>query len=159
MVSKAIATGRSRWKWLALAGLSLAVAFLPLPPGRPAPTERYFRLEARRFAYAPAVLDVNPGDRVTIDLAALDVVHGLAVDGYDLNITADPGQTARLTFVADRAGTFRFRCTMTCGALHPFMLGKLNVGPNMLWWRAAALMMLAALAGLIGWRRPWPATT
>ena len=70
-------------------------------------------------------------------------MHGIAIDGYDLRIDADPGQTARLTFTADRSGVFRFRCPVTCGALHPFMIGKLYVGNNSLYWGA----MLAAVAG------------
>jgi plastocyanin len=133
--------------------LGLAILFMPLPASVWPPVQRYFRIEARSFAFTPAVLVVNPGDRVTIDLAAMDVVHGLAIDGYNLSITADPGQTAHLTFVADRAGTFRFRCSVACGALHPFMLGKLVVGQNGFGWRAAALMVLAVIAG-IGWIRP-----
>jgi plastocyanin len=138
---------------IGLALLGLAIVFMPLPVGAAAPIDRHFRIEARSFAFAPSVLTVNPGDRVTIDLAAMDVVHGLAIDGYNLSITADPGQTAHLAFIADRAGTFRFRCSIACGALHPFMLGKLVVGQNGLGWRAAALMALAVIAG-IGWIRP-----
>jgi hypothetical protein len=76
-----------------------------------------------------------------------DVVHGLSIDGYKLATTADPGQTARLTFVADRRGSFRFRCTMTCGNLHPFMIGKLQVGQNTLLWRAILLSGLALVGG------------
>ncbi len=145
--------GRSKWKGLVLAVASLAIAFLPLPASATTPTERYFRIEASSFAFSPSVISVNPGDRVTIDLAAMDVVHGLSIDGYDVSVTADPGQTAQLTFVANRSGTFRLRCAIACGALHPFMLGKLTVGQNSLGWRAAGLMLLAVLAG-IGWRRP-----
>ena len=137
---------------IGLALLGLAVAFIPLPVSGAAPTERHFRIEARSFAFTPSVITVSPGDRVTIDLAAMDVVHGLSIDGYNLSVTADPGQTARLTFVANRAGTFRFRCSVACGALHPFMLGKLAVGQNGFGWRAAVLMALAVVAGM-GWRR------
>jgi heme/copper-type cytochrome/quinol oxidase subunit 2 len=143
---------RAGRKWAALALLGLAIAFLPLPASALAPTERHFRVEARSFAYTPAVISVNPGDRVTIDLAAVDVVHGLSIDGYNLSVSADPGQTAHLTFVADRLGTFRLRCSVACGALHPFMLGKLTVGQNWLGWRAAGLLLLAAVAG-VGMRR------
>ena len=138
---------------IGLALLGLAIVCMPLPAGGAAPVDRHFRIEARSFAFTPSVLAVNPGDRVTIDLAAMDVVHGLAIDGYNLSVTADPGQTAQLTFVADRTGTFRFRCSIACGALHPFMLGKLTVGQNRFGVRAAALMALAVVAGL-GWRRP-----
>ena len=113
----------------------LVVAFAPLPVQRPEPTERTFRVDASSFEYTPAVLAVNHGDLVTIELTSTDVVHGLYIDGYDLEINADPGQTAMLTFIADRPGSFRFRCSVTCGELHPFMIGKLKVGQNSLLWR------------------------
>ncbi|HEY5270550.1 MAG TPA: cupredoxin domain-containing protein [Anaerolineales bacterium] len=126
-----------------------AIIFAPLPVGAAAPIHRTFQVEASQFAYAPAVLQVNPGDTVTIQLASTDVVHGFYLDGYSVSVTADPGQTASLTFTADRSGTWRFRCNVTCGALHPFMVGKLQVGPDTSLWRAIALTLLAALAMLI----------
>jgi heme/copper-type cytochrome/quinol oxidase subunit 2 len=87
---------------------------------------------------------------VTIELAATDVVHGLSIDGYGLETSTDPGQTSRLSFVADRQGSFRFRCTVTCGNMHPFMIGKLQVGQNDQLWRATMLLGLALVAGV--WR-------
>ena len=138
------------WRWAALAGLALMALLLPLPVNATTPVERTFHIQASQFAYSPAVLSVNPGDRVTIELQATDVVHGLSIDGYDLEAASDPGQTARLTFVADRQGSFRFRCTVTCGSLHPFMIGKLQVGQNTLLWRGVLLAGLALVAGV--WR-------
>jgi len=121
----------------------------PLPVRASAPMQRTLRVEASQFAYAPAVLEVNPGDTVTIELVSTDVVHGLYLDGYGVSVTADPGQTASLTFTADKAGSFRFRCNVTCGALHPFMIGKIQVGPNTWLMRAIALTVLALLAMLV----------
>lgn len=141
------------WRWLALSGLALLIMVLPMPVTATTPVERTFQIEASQFTYSPAVLSVNPGDRVTIELLATDVVHGLSIDGYKLETTSDPGQTARLTFVADRQGTFRFRCTVTCGNLHPFMIGKLQVGQNELLWRGALLAGLALIAGVWGVRK------
>jgi plastocyanin len=129
-----------------MALLALVILLTPAPAVAAPPAERHFRIEARSFEYAPAVLSVNPGDRVTIDVVAQDVMHGLYVDGYGLSVTAEPGRTARLTFTADRPGAFRLRCSVTCGPLHPFMLGKLTVGINWLWWRAVALAALIAFA-------------
>lgn len=146
-------------RWLAfttLAGLAALILWLPLPaPAARAapPVERTFRVEASQWAYAPAVLAVNPGDIVTIELAATDVVHGLALAGYGLEMTSDPGQTSRLTFTADHAGTYRFQCTVTCGNLHPFMNGRLQVGEDTLLWRGGALAVLALLGAFWTVRR------
>lgn len=136
--------------WLP-AVFGIAILFFPFPANHGQPVERLFRIEASRFAYSPSVIQVNQGDRVTLELTSSDVVHGLAVDGYNLQVTADPGQTARLTFTADRSGSFRFRCTVTCGPMHPFMIGKIQVGQNSLWWRAAGLSFLVIVSVL--WRR------
>jgi heme/copper-type cytochrome/quinol oxidase subunit 2 len=141
------------WQWLILAGLVLAVLFIPLPAAASTPTDRTFRIEASRFEYSPALLQVNPGDRVTIELVSTDVVHGLSIDGYNQQTTADPGQTARITFVADKSGLFRFHCTVTCGNMHPFMTGKLQVGGNTLLVRSVALVGLILLAGIWKWPR------
>ena len=139
--------------WLILGIASLTVAFPPLPINQTTPTDRFFHVDAESFAYSPAVLTVNPGDRVTIELASTDVVHGLYVDGYDLNIVADPGQPATLTFVADKSGTFRLRCSVTCGALHPFMLGKIKIGTNLLFLRGVGLTFIALLGSLLYFRQ------
>lgn len=146
----------ARWQanWRLAIVLLLAVLILLLPaPSTASPGGRTVRIMASSFQYAPAIVRVQPGDRVTLELVSTDVVHGLYLDGYELRVSADPGQTARLTFVADRTGTFRFRCSVTCGPLHPFMIGKLVVGTNWLAWRAVGLAILVAAAGLLGVRR------
>jgi heme/copper-type cytochrome/quinol oxidase subunit 2 len=127
---------------IAIVLLMIAIIIVPIPAYAGPPTERVFRVEASRFAYSPSILSVNPGDRVVIELVAKDVVHGLAIDGYSLEVTGDPGQTARLTFVANRSGSYRFRCSTTCGGMHPFMIGKLQVGRDTFFWRGAALTAL-----------------
>ena len=128
--------------------LGLIILLVPVPATATTPTSRSFQIDAKRFEYNPAILKVNQGDVVSIDLVATDVVHGLSIDGYNLEVTADPGKTAHLTFVADQGGTFRFHCTVTCGNMHPFMTGKLEVGQNVLMWRAIALAGLALAAGV-----------
>lgn len=128
---------------------SLVVAFAPLPVQPIAPQERTFRIDARQYAYSPSELKVNAGDTVNIQLVSTDVVHGLYVDGYNVSIEADPGQTKTLSFVADKTGSFRFRCNVTCGAMHPFMIGKLTVGRNNWLFRSLGLATLAVFGALI----------
>lgn len=141
------------WQLILLAGITLAIIFIPFPAGKAAPAERMFYLDARRFQYDPAILRVNPGDKVTIVLATSDVMHGLLIDGYDLETMAQPTRQGTITFVADRTGVFRFHCTVVCGNMHPFMTGKLVVGQNTLLLRSIAVLGLAMFAVILGWRK------
>jgi heme/copper-type cytochrome/quinol oxidase subunit 2 len=126
-----------------MAGLVVALAPLPVRPI--AHQERTFRIEARQFSYSPSELTVNPGDTVKLELVSTDVVHGLYIDGYGISVEADPGQTATITFVADKPGTFRFRCNVTCGAMHPFMIGKFTVGTNEWFYRSIGFAFLGVV--------------
>ena len=139
----------SRFKLLLFVIAGLVVVFVPLPVPVIPPQARTFRIEARQFAYSPSELQVNNGDTVTIELVSTDVVHGLYVDGYNISIEADPGQTKTLSFIANKPGSFRFRCNVTCGAMHPFMIGKLTVGSNNWFFRSIGLATLAIISVVI----------
>ncbi|MCL4507610.1 MAG: cupredoxin domain-containing protein [Chloroflexi bacterium] len=147
----------TRWQWLA-SGLTLALVLVallaPLPIRAAAPQERRLSITASQWDFQPGTVRVNRGDRVTIELDSVDVMHGLFVDGYEIKTVAEPGRPGVLTFVADRDGAFHFRCAVPCGNLHPFMIGKLVVGPNLTWLRAVTASILAAVGALaILWRR------
>ena len=135
----------SRFSLFLLVMAGLVVAFMPVPVPTFTPQARTFQMDARQFAYSPSELKVNSGDTVTIQLVSTDVVHGLYVDDYDVSVEADPGQTVTLTFVADKPGSFRLRCNVTCGAMHPFMIGKITVGTNNWLFRSIGLAALAVL--------------
>lgn len=138
---------------VALAGMAAAVILIPAPVAGAAPAERHIRISANQFAFAPGTLHANPGDIVTIELHSTDVAHGIHIEGYNLVVEAQPGQPATLSFVANQGGLFRLRCNITCGALHPFMTARLQVGPNWTLARAAALAGLAVLAAPLAMHR------
>jgi heme/copper-type cytochrome/quinol oxidase subunit 2 len=146
-------------------GLSLvALATLlgaALAPVSGPPQERRIKMTARQYAFEPSVLRVNRGDTVRLRITSKDVTHGLLLEGYDLSASiipdspylevshpSRPGEKPQkleeLVFVADKPGKFRYRCSRTCGSMHPFMQGELIVAPN----RAlgAGLGLLAGLA-------------
>ncbi len=113
---------------------------------------REFDIKARQYAYQPERIVVNRGDEVRIRLASLDVVHGFYLEGHDIDALIEPGtpvgekwatfkfrkpsegreysQVEEIVFKADRPGKFRYRCSHTCGTMHPFMQGELIVKPN-----------------------------
>jgi cytochrome c oxidase subunit II len=143
---------RTRW-WAVGVTLSLVLLTLlaPLPTALAvgaAPQERHLNISARSFAFEPGTVRVNRGDTVIVNLESTDVVHGLYLDGYGISTQAEPGRPGQLTFVADRSGAFRFRCNVACGNLHPFMIGKLVVGPNLTWLRAIAATLITAVGAL-----------
>jgi heme/copper-type cytochrome/quinol oxidase subunit 2 len=134
--------------------LVLLALLAPLPIRAAAPQERTISITASQWNFQPGTVRVNRGDTVTIDLESVDVVHGLYLDGYEIKTLAEPGRPGVLTFVANRAGAFHFQCAAPCGNLHPFMIGKLVVGPNLTWLRAVAASLLATAGALvIFWRR------
>jgi polyferredoxin/plastocyanin len=139
----------SRWVlvfFLGLAGLALVV---PVPMRAAQTAERHLTVEARNFAFDPGVITVNQGDRVVMELESVDVTHGVYIDGYGVEAVSEPGHIARLEFVADRVGKFKYRCSMACGTLHPFMLGELIVQPNLPYGRGVAAALLAVLGSVV----------
>ena len=106
--------------------------------------------EAKKYGYSPSRIIVNKGDKIVLKPTSLDATHGFLLDGYpvefimrkgasflkytwkdeDGKIQADWDRVSEVEFVADKAGKFTFRCTQTCGNLHPFMTGELIVKPN-----------------------------
>ncbi len=124
---------------------ALLIIFLPFPSSQRWSEERIIEVEATMFEFTPSSFKVNQGDRVTIKLISSDVVHGLHIEGYDVDISADPGQTSSISFTADQRGSYRIHCSITCGSLHPFMVGKFQVGSNPLLWRGIGLSVFAVL--------------
>jgi nitrous-oxide reductase len=86
---------------------------------------------AVRSFFAPDVIRVNRGDTVIVHVTNIeqtrDELHGFAIDDYNINLVADPGETKTVTFKADKAGVYAFYCTNFCSALHQEMQGYLLV--------------------------------
>jgi plastocyanin len=113
----------------------------------PAPaTTREVSIVARQYGFTPNRILVDAGDVVELRLASLDVVHGFFLEGHDIEAEIRPGKLGfrlrrpstgedfhdveEVSFVARRPGKYRYRCSVTCGTLHPFMQGELVVRPN-----------------------------
>ena len=104
-------------------------------------------------------------------ITSLDVTHGFFLEAFDLNISIipdspylevshpsrpdePPRRVEEVTFVADKAGKFRYRCSRTCGTMHPFMQGELIVGPNLLLSGGIGGMIgLLVVSAALAWRR------
>ncbi|MEW5913539.1 MAG: 4Fe-4S binding protein [Thermodesulfobacteriota bacterium] len=156
----------------------LSLRLIPLKP-----QTRVIELTAKRYGYKPERIVVNQGDKVVIKPTSADVTHGFLLDHYNVDAIikqqgvaflkyiwtddkgvkrADWDKVSSFEFIADRAGKFAYRCTQTCGPLHPFMTGELIVRDN--WPYHLSLSLSLWLAGsLLLWffvgqdrlQRPW----
>ena len=141
---------KNAW-YLIILSLVLAVAIPLSIQFLPTKAESHtITLEAKKYGYSPSRLVVNEGDTIIIKPTSLDATHGFLLDGYPLEFIIRKGATflkytwedddgglqsdwdrvSEVEFVAAKAGKFTFRCTQTCGNLHPFMTGELIVKPN-----------------------------
>ena len=126
--------------------------------------EHVITITASQYSYSPHRIVVDAGDTIRLRLASSDVVHGLYLEGHDLEAEVRPG---RLGFLlrrpsgaeepteveeavvrAGRPGKYRYRCSVTCGTLHPFMQGELVVRPNRPFLAGVTGLVLVACGAL-----------
>ena len=86
-----------------------------------------FHITAKQFAFEPATIEVNKGDRVKLVITSMDVPHGFSIPEYGINQRLDPGKPATIEFTADKQGSFTAFCSVFCGSGHSSMKGKIIV--------------------------------
>ena len=86
-----------------------------------------FVIIARQWQFSPDKIEVNQGDTVILNVKSIDVSHGLAIPKLGINEFLSPGNTVKIEFVAHQKGTFVFACSVSCGAGHVGMRGKIIV--------------------------------
>ncbi len=74
---------------------------------------RVISLEAGSFYFKPAEIRVKKGEKVRIELTAVDMMHDFNVDALDLKIPITrSGSTASVEFTADTVGTYEYYCSV-----------------------------------------------
>lgn len=97
------------------------------PQASPEPAVKEFTMTAKRFTFDPAQITVNLNDRVRIKVTSIDVAHGIGIAQFNVSVVLPPNETKIVEFTADKRGTFRFLCSVYCGAGHGDMKGALIV--------------------------------
>jgi len=142
---------------ICIVGISALIPVLAASSGS-CGSKKEFHIKAHRYAYEPARITVHKGDEVHIRLSSLDVIHGFFLEGYDIDAQIEPGklgfklrhpsqtkkfsEVKEIVFIANKTGKYRYRCSHTCGTMHPFMQGELIVEPN--------YFFLAGMGGGVG---------
>jgi cytochrome c oxidase subunit II len=109
---------------MAATGLAGVCAALSV---RSQPAERVIKIRAYKFSYDPDEITVKLNEPVVLELTSSDVPMGFNVSDFAVRATIIPGQTTRLRFVPNKAGTFGFHCDVFCGDGHEEMDGTIKV--------------------------------
>lgn len=115
-----------------------------------------FDVKLSRFSFLPEVIRVEKGDTVRLNLDSVDIVHGLEIDGYGIDVFVPTEEIVTIEFIAIKTGSIRIRCSIPCGSFHPFMIGNIIVspktaGPNtdFLWAISLALLIPLSTLGML----------
>lgn len=86
----------------------------PPPPPTGAPvTVKEFSVDATSFSFTPSTMTVNKGDTVKITVKNLKGTHDLKIDAFNAGTrTLQAGESQTITFVADKAGSFEYYCSI-----------------------------------------------
>ena len=101
---------------------------------------------AKKYEFDPSPIRVKQGTKVRLNITAADHAHGFKISPFPDGVEkgGDPGlvfsspqdctkiekgQTATVEFVAQKPGTYSFRCCVVCGFHHHSMKGELIVEP------------------------------
>ena len=89
--------------------------------------ERVIKIEARKFRFAPNLIELKQGEAVVLELTAVDFPHGFSVP--ELHVRADlvMGKTVKVKLKPEQAGQFGFLCDNFCGSGHEEMAGTIIV--------------------------------
>jgi len=120
--------GRGLWTAaLLVLGAASVVASGDVPP----PPPRDIEMVASRFKFEPETLQVKEGDRVRLMLRSTDTEHGFSIKKLNVKVAVPKtGEPVIVEFVADRPGTYEFKCSEYCGSGHGRMKGQLVVTPR-----------------------------
>ena len=99
----------------------------PLPEGggyQLKPPNAEGRWEVAVYVFDPRQIFVNEGDEVTLEFIGINgASHPISIGGYDKSFELKRGQSTRVTFTADKSGTF----PIVCATHHPTMAAELIV--------------------------------
>lgn len=98
----------------------------PLPPDSQITKE--VEMTARKYEYAPNKVEVKVHTLIRFKIKAEDRDHGFEIEGVqDGCAKLKKGEVTTVEYMADKAGTFEFKCCQFCGFGHRRMKGVILV--------------------------------
>ncbi len=111
---------------LALSLLPLWTAAQEQEAEQPAPV-KHIKMYGENWKWTPKEIRVAQGTKLIIDFESVDASHSFELKDYGIDVPLPEDTRARVEFLVDRAGVFKWRCGRPCGDGCPKMRGKLIV--------------------------------
>lgn len=80
---------------------------------------KVFVVTVHQWGFEPKKIVVKRGDKITLHFKSNDVTHGIYSTTFGINEIVYPGKVTKVSFIANRSGTFVFRCIVYCGEFNP----------------------------------------
>jgi heme/copper-type cytochrome/quinol oxidase subunit 2 len=88
---------------------------------------KLIKMFAEEWKWSPNLIRVAQGTRVRIEFLSYGASRRFDLKGYKLKVRLPQDKLVSVEFVADKKGTFRWRCGRPCGNGCAKMTGKLIV--------------------------------
>jgi heme/copper-type cytochrome/quinol oxidase subunit 2 len=92
---------------------------------------REFNITKRQWSITPAVIKVNPGEKVRFIVTSADIKHGFAINELGINLSLEPEVASIHETVVPidiAPGVYTMYCSVFCGIGHPYMKGNIIIG-------------------------------
>lgn len=91
------------------------------------------RIIATQFAFVPRCVPVPAGRRVSFRITSPDVIHGMLIDGTNVNTMVIPGYISQVNTTFPQPGDRFVPCHEYCGLGHGGMWSMIRVVPQSEW--------------------------
>lgn len=120
---------QGRWVLgMTLLGLALVSARAQDEPaeGSEVPVKQ-IRMYAENWKWTPNLIRVPAGTRLSIEIKNVDSPHRFEIKQLGIDVALPENETTVVEFLAEKPGTYRWRCSRPCGNGCAKMAGKLVV--------------------------------
>ncbi|MBD3866538.1 MAG: cupredoxin domain-containing protein [Acidobacteria bacterium] len=99
----------------------------PEAPAAPEAPVLEMKIYADNWSWSPNTIRAKKGTRVILTIENRDSPHSFVLKAYRLKVALPQDKTTTVEFIADKAGTFVWKCGRPCGNGCPKMRGTLTV--------------------------------
>ena len=113
---------------LVLGILGICLAGMAVAAGQEGQADFHeIKMTAKNYDFDPGVITVKKGEKIRLIITATDRDHGIKLKAFDIDQVLKKDDPTIIEFMASKAGTFEFKCSVYCGRGHGKMKGKLVV--------------------------------